>query len=72
MWLDRNRRLHAHVHELPIEGAAAVVESPTQAFEPFTVHYAETFIIPASVGRYTIRPLEPGASCGTIKAYVRH
>ena len=55
-----------------IEGAAAVVESPTQAFEPFTVHYAETFIIPASVGRYTIRPLEPGASCGTIKAYVRH
>lgn len=55
-----------------IEGAAAVVESPTQAFEPFTVHYAETFIIPASVGRYTIRPLEPGAPCGTIKAYVRH
>lgn len=55
-----------------IEGAAAVVESPTQAFEPFTVHYAETFIIPASVGRYTIRPLEPGASCGTIKACVRH
>lgn len=54
-----------------IEGAAAVVESPSGAFEPFTVHYAETFIIPASVGAYTVRPLEAGAKCGTIKAYVR-
>lgn len=55
-----------------VEGDAAVVESPTGAFEPFTVHYAETFIIPASIGNYTIRPLVPGTPCGTIKAYVRH
>ena len=55
-----------------VEGDAAVVESPTGAFEPFTVHYAETFIIPASIGSYTIRPLVPGTPCGTVKAYVRH
>lgn len=54
-----------------IEGRAAVVESPDGAFEPFTVHYAETFIIPASVGQYTIRPLDAGARCATIKAFVR-
>jgi hypothetical protein len=34
------------------------------------VHYAETFILPAAVGRYTIRPTRQGR-CGTIKAYVR-
>lgn len=54
-----------------IEGDALVVESPTDAFEPFTVHYAETFIIPAAVGEYTIRPVDPSQRCGTIKAYVR-
>ncbi len=53
-----------------VEGEAAVVESPDEAFAPYTVHYAETFIIPASVGRYTIRPLgnEP---IKVICAYVR-
>lgn len=56
-----------------IEGEEAVVESPTNVFEPFVVHYAETFIIPASVGEYTIRPygLSEGKECGTIKAYIR-
>ncbi len=57
-----------------VEGEEAVVESPTGAFAPFVVHYAETFIIPASVGEYTIRPygLSEGKECMTIKAYVRH
>ncbi len=56
-----------------VEGAEAIVESPTGDFEPFVVHYAETFIIPASVGTYTIRPFgkAEGKECGTIKAYVR-
>ena len=50
-----------------------VVESPTSAFKPFVVHYAETFIVPASVGEYTITPCgkSVGKECGTIKAYVR-
>lgn len=56
-----------------VEGEEAVVESPTNTFEPFVVHYAETFIIPASVGKYTITPYGEavGKECGTIKAYVR-
>ena len=56
-----------------IQGEALLVESPTHAFEPFEVHYAETFIIPAAVGDYTIRPIGPsvGQTCGTIKASIR-
>jgi mannose-6-phosphate isomerase class I len=56
-----------------IEGREAIVESPTNAFEPFVVHYAETFIVPASVGKYTIRPHgeSVGQQCGTLKAFVR-
>ena len=56
-----------------IEGDEAVVESPDNAFEPFVVHYAETFIIPSCIGRYTIRPCgsSEGKECGTIKASVR-
>lgn len=56
-----------------VEGDELVVESPSGAFEPFIVHYAETFIIPACVGDYTIRPhgVSEGKRCGTIKAYVR-
>jgi len=56
-----------------VQGDAAVVESPTGAFSPYVVHYAETFIIPASVGRYTIRPLSdaPSEPLATLKAFVR-
>jgi mannose-6-phosphate isomerase class I len=55
-----------------VEGASAIVESPSGAFEPLTIHYAETFIVPASVGEYTIRPAhEPVDELATIKAYVR-
>lgn len=54
-----------------VQGSAAVVESPDGAFAPFTVHYAETFIVPAAVGKYTIRPAVEGEECATMKAYVR-
>jgi mannose-6-phosphate isomerase class I len=56
-----------------VQGEEAVVESPDGAFEPFVVHFAETFIIPAAVGRYTIRPsgAAVGTECATIKAFVR-
>ena len=30
-----------------------------------------TFIVPAAVGKYTIRPLNEGENCATMKAYVR-
>jgi mannose-6-phosphate isomerase class I len=56
-----------------VEGRDAVVESPINAFEPFEIHYAETFIVPAGVGEYSIRPGRESKQqqCATIKAYVR-
>jgi len=56
-----------------VQGDEAVVESPTGAFEAYVVHYADTFIVPAAVGRYTIRPhgTAIGTECATIKAFVR-
>jgi len=56
-----------------IKGEEVTVESPTGAFDPYVVHYAETFIVPAAVGAYSIRPSGPsiGRECGTIKAFVR-
>ena len=56
-----------------VEGREATVESPTEAFAPFVVHYAETFIVPAAVGPYTVRPSgeSEGTACATVKAFVR-
>ncbi|MHC9004797.1 class I mannose-6-phosphate isomerase [Enterobacter adelaidei] len=56
-----------------VEGDEAIVDSPTGAFAPFTVHYAETFIIPANVGEYRISPPANSSSrpLATIKAWVR-
>ena len=50
-----------------VDGKSAVIESD---FEPFIVHYAETFIIPASIKEYSIKPY----GCDEVKvlkAYVR-
>jgi mannose-6-phosphate isomerase class I len=55
-----------------IDGREAVIESEEGAFAPYTVHYAETFIIPAAAGRYTVRPAAPGEKIVFIKAYVRN
>jgi len=57
-----------------VEGDEAVVESPNGAFQPFVVHYAETFIVPAQVGSYTIRPhgTTQGKRYATVKAFVRN
>lgn len=56
-----------------VQGEEALVESPTGAFAPFVVYYAETFIVPAAVGAYTIRPhgAAVGTECATLKAFVR-
>ncbi len=73
-WFDRPIDLNTEgtVHMLNlVEGAAAVVESPEGAFEPYEVHYAETFIVPAAVGAYRVRPKNADERIGLIKAYVR-
>ena len=59
-----------HVLNL-VEGSGILVESPTSSFAPFAIHYAETFVVPAEVGRYTITPTSAGELCATIRANVR-
>ncbi len=56
-----------------VEGDAAVVTSPDGAFDPFPVHYAETFIVPAAAGPYRISPTggAPERELATMKAFVR-
>ena len=56
-----------------VEGDEVRVVSPTAAFEPFIVHYAETFIVPAAVGPYRIERTENSRSArfATVKAFVR-
>ncbi len=69
--VEHNTQRNLNVLNL-VEGEQVVVESPSDAFEPFVVHYAETFIVPAAVGRYRISPVgEAASSLATIKAYVR-
>lgn len=56
-----------------VQGKKVIVDSPTNSFKPFEVNYAETFIVPAIVKEYVIRPADTneGEECVTIKAYVR-
>lgn len=56
-----------------VEGEEIIVESPDGKFAPLIIHYAEVFIVPACVERYTLRPYgeSEGKMCCTIKAYVR-
>lgn len=54
-----------------VDGEAAVIESIDGSFEPYEIHYAETFIIPAHVSSVMIRPKHPKRSCTIIKAHVR-
>ncbi|MFT3701834.1 MAG: class I mannose-6-phosphate isomerase [Agriterribacter sp.] len=55
-----------------VEGREAIVESPTNAFKPFVIHYAETFIVAAEIGAYTVRPYGDGigTTCATMKAFI--
>ncbi len=55
-----------------VDGQSAIIESPTGTFEPYTVHYAETFIIPAKAGDVTIKPAIPGSIIKVLRANVRH
>ena len=56
-----------------VQGEEVIIESPGGSFAPFTVHYAETFLVPAAVNSYSIRPVGPSrnSECATIKALIR-
>ncbi len=73
---DEKISLHnaGSVHVLNLaEGEEVVIESPCGSFAPFVVHYVETFIVPACVGTYTVRPFgkSEGKTCKLIEAHVR-
>ncbi len=73
-WFDspvlHENRGSVHVLNL-VEGNAAVIDSPGGSFDEFVVHYAETFIVPAAVEKYRVRPLISDTKCATIGASVR-
>lgn len=52
-----------------VEGTACLVESADRGFDPFEVHYAETFIVPECVGKYCLRAV--GGPVKVMQAYVR-
>lgn len=54
-----------------VDGDAVIVESPTGLFEPYEVHYAETFILPADAGDFIIRPAHDGQEIKVLRAYAR-
>ncbi len=62
---------HQQFHMLNlIQGTSCIIASLDQNFEPLTVHYAETFIIPANVSGYKIIN-NTDEQIGLICAYVR-
>ncbi len=52
-----------------VDGTSARIESPDGRFEPYTVHYAETFILPAKLGR--VRITAEHGPIKVLRAYVR-
>ena len=52
-----------------VEGTSCLVESIDGKFEPYEVHYAETFIVPESVGKYRLRAVSGPVK--VMQAYVR-
>jgi len=41
-----------------VDGKGIIISSPDNSFEPYIVNYAETFIIPASIKKFSFEPLE--------------
>ena len=67
--LDVPRDGSVHMLNL-VEGDEARITSPAGAFEPFTVHYAQTFILPEAAGAYRIES-PAGQTIRVIMARVR-
>lgn len=52
-----------------VSGKRAIIESTDGSFEPYEIHYAETFIVPATIDQFVVRCLDD--ECILIKAHVR-
>ena len=68
--VDHETAGSVHVINL-VEGARAMIESPTGAFDPFPISFAETVIVPAAVERYRVVPGDTTGEHATIRASVR-
>ncbi|MBC2371190.1 mannose-6-phosphate isomerase [Listeria booriae] len=53
-----------------VEGGKVVVESVDNAFEPFEVHYVETFVIPAQVEKFRIRNIGTSERVAILRARI--
>ncbi|MDD3402062.1 MAG: class I mannose-6-phosphate isomerase [Hespellia sp.] len=73
VWMEKEVRMETkdsvNVLNL-VEGKSITVESTDGAFAPYEVHYAETFIIPAAVKEFILRP-KTGEAAAVICANVR-
>lgn len=59
VWTESTLETKGSVNMLNlVEGQEAIILSENNEFSPFIVHYAETFIVPASVNKYKICPAE--------------
>ena len=59
-----------HVINL-VEGKEMTIESPDESFQPFTVHYAETVVLPAAISEYRLCPKADSPEIKVIDASVR-
>lgn len=55
-----------------VEGDEVEVQSMDGSFEPMPVHYAETFIVPESVGCYRIVNKRSGTRVAVLQAFIRN
>ena len=53
-----------------VEGLSIEIESCDNSFENYEIHYAETFIIPATITKFKMKPIG-NESVKVIRAYVR-
>jgi len=53
-----------------VDGESMIIESVNGEFEPYEIHYAETFYIPATLDKVRFIPNDPNG-CKVIKAMVR-
>lgn len=56
-----------------VSGREALIESPSESFKPFVIHYAESVCIPATISEYTIRPYgeSENEEIGLVTSFVR-
>lgn len=75
-WFDEEIEVENHesVNMLNlVEGEEVTVCPINDAFDEFVVHYAETFIVPSCIKKYTLKPtgLSKGKKIGVIQAFVK-